>query len=72
MSANNPLDNECYMGEDFKGTIWYCMVVKPIVQEAIEIFNLAKPKMGCTRRSEDDMGTEASPQPVLWLWPIMS
>jgi hypothetical protein len=61
MSANNPLDNECYMDQDSKGTTWYCLVVKPIVQEATEVFKSAKPKMRGTRRREDDMDAEASP-----------
>jgi hypothetical protein len=61
MSANNPLDNECYMDQDSKGTTWYCLVAKPIVQEATEVFKSAKPKMRGTRRREDDMDAEASP-----------
>jgi hypothetical protein len=60
MSANNPLDNECYIDKDSKGTTWYCLVAKPIVQEATEVFKAVKPKMH-GRRSEDDMDSEASP-----------
>jgi hypothetical protein len=54
MSANNPLDNECYMDQDSKGTTWYCLVAKQIIQEATEV-------MRVTRRREDDMDAEASP-----------
>jgi hypothetical protein len=38
MSANNPLDNEWYMDQDYKGTAWYCLVAKPIIQEVTEAF----------------------------------
>jgi hypothetical protein len=61
MSADNPLDNECYMDQDSKGTTWYCLVAKPIVQEATEVFKSVKPKMHGTRRREDDMDAEDSP-----------
>jgi hypothetical protein len=61
MSANNPLDNECYIDQDSKGTTCYCLVAKPIIQEANEVFKSVKPKMRGTRRREDDMDAEASP-----------
>jgi hypothetical protein len=61
MSAHNPLDNECYMDQDSKGTTWYCLVAKPLTQEATKVFKSAKPKMHGTRRREDDMDAEASP-----------
>jgi hypothetical protein len=60
MSANYPLENECYMNQDSKGTSWYCLVANPIFQEATKVFKSAQPKMRGTRRREDDMGAEAS------------
>jgi hypothetical protein len=62
MSANNPLDNECYMDQYYKGTTWYFLVAKPIVQEANEVSKLVKPKMRGTLRRGDDMDDEASPE----------
>jgi hypothetical protein len=61
MSSDKPIRNECYMGEDYNGTTWYCLVSKPIIQEAIEIFKWTKANMRGMRRRKNDMDTEASP-----------
>jgi hypothetical protein len=61
MSESDPLDNECYMDQDSKGSTWYYLVAKPIVQEATKVFKSAMPKLCGTPRREDDMDAEASP-----------
>jgi hypothetical protein len=61
MGSENPLTNEVNSGEDERGTFWYLLIAKPIIQEAVEVFRSAKPKSRSTQRREEDMDTEAAP-----------
>jgi hypothetical protein len=51
IGSGNPLKNEVYSGED-DDTFWYCLIVKPIVQEVVEVFRSVKPKLRSTRKYE--------------------
>jgi hypothetical protein len=61
MGSGNPHTNEIESGEDDKGTFWYFIILKPIVQEVVELFRLVKPKSRSTRIREEGMYTEAAP-----------
>jgi hypothetical protein len=61
MGSGNPLTNEVNSGEDERGTFSYFLILKPIIQEVVEVFRSAKPKSCSTQRREEEMDTEAAP-----------
>jgi hypothetical protein len=61
IASGNPLIIEINSGEDERGTVWYFLIVKLIVQEAVEVFRSAKQKLHSKQRREEESDTEAAP-----------
>jgi hypothetical protein len=52
MGSGNPHRHEAHSGEDEKGTVWYFLISKSIVQEVVEVFRSATPKSYSMRKQE--------------------